>query len=133
MKKVLIGIGAVVVIAVCLWVVMFTETFRSFYYTRIDNSNIEQLDPRGGVIDFNGGMSFAYNLSSYDQSGKKTKIRFGTSRILNEGAFIKLTVIPIRGVIDWEEVSSEQLPEEVRSQYPESIGSSANNGTEPLL
>lgn len=127
-KKTLIGIGAAVAIIICLWVILFTGAGKSVYYTQIDNGNIEQFNPRGGVIDFNGGMSFAYDLTSFSEKGKETKIRFGTSRMLKEGAFIKLITVPLRGVIDWEEVNYSDLPEKVQIQYLETVSSLANNG-----
>ncbi len=49
-------------------------------------------------------MSYSYTLPAYNENGDKKDITFGTSRELKEGAFIRLTVMPIRGVLEWSEV-----------------------------
>lgn len=71
---------------------------------------MEQVESKGGVISFSGNMDYSYTLFSYDENGKGKDITFGTSRELKEGAFIRLTVMPIRGVIEWREVQYEELP-----------------------
>ena len=86
----------------------------TYYYSQIDNSKIEQVDTNGGVIDFNGSMEYSYTLRSYDENGVERDIMFGTSR---EGAFIRLTVMPIRGVLEWNEVQYDELPATVQKQY----------------
>ena len=42
---------------------------------------------------------------------------FGISRELKEVAFIRLTVMPIRGVLEWSEVQYDELPAAVQDQY----------------
>ena len=119
-KRLFIGIGVVIVIAVgfiCFSVLLFSGTGSRYYYSQIDNSKIEQVESRGGVIDFSGGMSYQYTLFSYDENGKGKDITFGTSRELKEGAFIRLTIMPIRGVLEWEEVQYDELPETVQGCY----------------
>ena len=64
-----------------------------------------------------GGMGYSYTLFSYNKNGKGKDITFGTSRELREGAFICLTVMPIRGVLEWEEVQYDELPVTVQDQY----------------
>ena len=46
-----------------------------------------------------------------------TLITFGASKELKEGAFIRLTVMPIRGVIEWKEVQYDELPAAVQGNY----------------
>ncbi|MCI8383267.1 MAG: YxeA family protein, partial [Lachnospiraceae bacterium] len=53
----------------------------------------------------------------YDENGKGKDITFGTSKELKEGAFIRLTVMPIRGVLEWKEVQYDELPAAVQSNY----------------
>lgn len=89
------------------------------YYTRIDNTRIEEQTPSGGVIDPTGGMPYRYTLTAYGEKGSKTELSFGTSRILREGAYLKLTTLPMRGVTNWEEVAWEDLPEQVQEQFPQ--------------
>ncbi|MBD5504434.1 MAG: YxeA family protein [Lachnospiraceae bacterium] len=116
-NKILIGIGTAIVIAVCLlslFMYVFSENGSGYYYVQIDNSKIEQGNSRDGVIDFQGGMDYSYTLSAYDEKGRRTDITFGTSRELREGAFLQLTVKPLRGVIEWKEVQYDELPVDVQ-------------------
>ncbi len=89
----------------------------STYYTCVDNAKVATQTSQGGVIDPTGGMPYRYTLDAYDEKGAKTEIGFGTSRMLREGAYLKLTTAPLRGVTAWEEVSWDELPEKVRLQY----------------
>lgn len=121
MKKTLtVGIAAVVIlvagfIGFCMW--FLSGTGSTYYYSQIDNSKIEQTEAKGGVISFRGNMDYSYTLSAYNENGKEKDITFGTSRELKEGAFIRLTVMPIRGVLEWEEVQYDELPAAVQSNY----------------
>lgn len=117
-KRTLFGIGVVAFIAVCVCIFFVSEAGSTYYYSQIDNSKIEPGKPRDGVIDFSGGMDYSYTLFSYNENGKGKDITFGTSRELKEGAFICLTVMPIRGVLAWEEVQYDELPKAVKEQYP---------------
>ncbi len=69
------------------------------------------------MIDFDGNMDYSYTLFSYDENGNGKDITFGTSRELKEGAFIRLTVMPSRGVLEWSEVQYDELPIAVQEQY----------------
>ena len=114
-KGIVFGIVAVVLVAVCVFFLSGADSTN--YYSQIDNSKIEQVESRGGVIDFSGGMGYSYTLFSYNENGRGKDITFGTSRELKEGAFIRLTVMPIRGVLEWEEVQYDELPATVQDQY----------------
>ena len=114
-KGILFGIGAVVLVAVCIFFLSGADS--TYYYSQIDNSKIEQVESRGGVINFSGSMDYSYTLLSYNESGKDKDITFGASRELREGAFIRLTVMPIRGVVEWKEVQYDELPATVQDQY----------------
>ena len=119
-RKLTIGIAAVVILIVgvigfCMW--FLSGTGSTYYYSQIDNSKIEQTESKGGVINFSGSMDYSYTLFSYDKNGKGKNITFGTSKELKEGAFIRLTVMPIRGVLEWKEVQYDELPAAVQSNY----------------
>ena len=119
-KKVMAGIATVAIlvaggIGFCMW--FLSGSGSTYYYTQIDNSKIEQNDSDGGVVNLNGGMEYAYTLPAYDESGKGKDITFGASRQLREGAYIRLTVMPVRGVIEWSEVQYDELPTAVQSNY----------------
>ena len=119
-KKLSIGIVVVVIIVVgfigfCMW--FLSGNGSTYYYSQIDNSKIKQTRSKGGVINFSGSMDHSYTLFSYDENGKGKDITFGTSKELKEGAFIRLTVMPIRGVLEWKEVQYDELPAAVQSNY----------------
>ena len=119
-RKLTIGIAAVVILIVgfigfCMW--FLSGTGSTYYYSQIDNNKIEQTESKSGVINFSGSMDYSYTLFSYDENGKGKDITFGTSKELKEGAFIRLTVMPIRGVLEWKEVQYDELPAVVQSNY----------------
>ena len=118
-SKVLIGIGcavAAVFVAACF--LLFTGTGAGEYYTQIDNQRIEEA-PESGVVNLSGsgGLKYQYNLTAYDGNGHAKDLTFGSDRELREGAFLELEVMPFRGVMKWEEVAYEDLPEAVKAVY----------------
>ena len=119
-KKVFIGIGtaAVLLVGLVFFGIWFLSgTGSAGYYTQIDNSRMEEVHSRGGVVDFKGGLPYSYTLLSYDENGGEKEITFGTSKELREGAFLRLTVMPVRGVLELAEVSYEELPPMVQKRY----------------
>lgn len=123
-KKVFAGVAIVAIIVVgiisfCMW--FFSGSGSTYYYTQIDNSKIEQNESKGGVINLSGGMEYSYTLPAYNEKGKEKDIRFGASRELREGAFIRLTVTPVRGVLEWSEVQYEELPAAVQGNYADVV------------
>ena len=113
-----LGTAAVVIAGIILcYTTFFTGSGDIAYYTQIDNSRVETNDSKGGVIDFKGNLPYSYTLTSYDENGEEKEITFGTSKELQEGAFISLEVVPVRGVTSWAEVQYEELPAAVQSYY----------------
>lgn len=86
------------------------------YYTQIDNGKVKEQEPNGGVIDFTGGMPYLYTLDAYDDAGNAQTLSFGTERQLREDAYLRLSVLPLRGVMDWREVQFEELPSAVQAR-----------------
>ena len=114
--KIIIGVVAVFLIGLvgfCAW--FLSDSGSTEYYAQIDNTKVEQVDSDGGVISFKGNLPYSYTLLSYDENGSEKEITFGTSRELREGAFIRLTVMPVRGVLDWSEVQYDELPAAVQN------------------
>ena len=119
-KQIKIAIGAAAVLLIgligfCTW--FLSGSGSTEYYSQIDNSRVEQVDAKGGVISFKGNLPYSYTLTAYDEKGGEKEITFGTSRELKEGAFIRLTVMPVRGVLDWSEVQYDELPAAVQAHY----------------
>ena len=109
--KIFAGIGIVVVIAVffiIFWLLFYQE---STYYTKIDNTKVEQLD--------SGDMRYEYTLDAYNEKGNSKEVTFKTSRELKDDAYLKLDVMLTRGVKSWEEVQYDELPDKVQEQYDE--------------
>lgn len=109
--KIFAGIGIVVVIAVffiIFWLLFYQE---STYYTRIDNTKVEQLS--------SGDMRYEYTLDAYNEKGNSKEVTFKTSRELKDDAYLKLDVMLTRGVKSWEEVQYDELPDKVQEQYNE--------------
>ena len=116
--KIAIGAAAVLLIALigfCAW--FLSGAGSGEYYSQIDNTKVEQVEANGGVISFKGNLPYSYTLTAYDETGGEKEITFGTSRELKEGAFIRLTVMPVRGVLDWSEVQYDELPTAVQEHY----------------
>ncbi len=119
-KQIKIAIGATAVLLIgligfCAW--FLSGSGSTEYYAQIDNSKVEQVDAKGGVISLKGNLPYSYTLLSYDENGSEKEITFGTSRELRDGAFIRLTFMPIRGVLDWSEVQYDELPAAVQAHY----------------
>lgn len=91
---------------------------------KIDNSKMSLNSSNGGVIDFNGGLDYSYTLPAFNDSGEEKDITFNTSKELRDGAFIRLEVVPIRGVIAWAEIQYEDMPSIVQDNYAVSISDS---------
>lgn len=107
--KIFAGIGIVVVIAVffiIFWLLFYQE---STYYTKIDNTKVEQLD--------SGDMRYEYTLDAYNEKGNSKEVTFKTSRELKDDAYLKLDVMLTRGVKSWEEVQFSELPDKVQEKY----------------
>ena len=93
------------VLLVIAMVGLFYLTFctEAAYYAQVDNAYVKDIIPRGG-------MYYRYELPSVDDRGKERLLTFETTRLLREGAWLKITVAPIRGVTAWEEVQIDALP-----------------------
>ena len=113
MKKAIIIIGTVfVLLTAALSVIVFigVGVGNNSFYTRIDNSNVRDVNDRD--------MKFAYSLPAVSSSGEKKTVEFMTYRRLREGAFLKLELLPLRGVTEWEEVQWNDLPDIIKSVFP---------------
>lgn len=103
-------IGVILLLAMGggVYYIVFCQS--TFYYTQVDNSKIEQISETDD-------MKFEYSLTAYNSSGRKKEVKFKTRRELREGAFLKLEMMTIVGVKEWQEVQMEELPEKVKMKY----------------
>lgn len=122
-RKTIMTVFLAVVTAACLCfcLLYFTDLGSTYYYTKIDNTKIEQMYSRGGVIDFNR-MDYRYTLDAYNSEGHKKTVEFGADRELKDNAFLRLKFMPVRGVLDWQEVKYDELPIDVQSKYTKPNG-----------
>ena len=106
------GIIAVAIILVAgLLVAGLLATQRSTtYYTQIDNRHVTEIEPHGA-------MNYRYTLTACDENGGEKELTFETSRILTDGAYLRLKVAPLRGVVTWAEAQFEELPAAVQEKY----------------
>lgn len=115
MKKIIIAVIAIVIGFVGWYFI--TDNGSSDYYTQIDNSKMEKTSTDGGVVNFEGSLPYSYKLVCYNKNGKKKELQFTTERELREDAFIHLEVKSVRGVVSWNEVWYDELPEAVQKKY----------------
>lgn len=111
-NKVLSFIFVIIAVFLCILAYYLFVMQSTDYYTKIDNSKILELP----VTD---SMKYEYSLLSYNGGGNSKEIKFKTERILKEGAYLKLDYMITRGVVSWEEVTYEELPEKVKEKYNE--------------
>ena len=82
----------------------------SYYYTQIDNSKY--------TLTHKGEKElFEYKLDCYDDNGDPKEIAFKTVRELRDNAFLKLKYTDHGGVVFWEELKWEELPENLQTIY----------------
>ena len=74
----------------------FIENYETVYYTKIDNTKIQNLS---ALED----MKYEYTLDAYNKEGRKKEVKFKTSRELREDAYLILELRTM-GVHSWVEV-----------------------------
>lgn len=115
------GRGRIAAVVICVTVIVLAAGFAVYamnsnlllqgsYYTKVDNAHVEENESAGGVINFEGNEPYVYRLPAFDASGTEFEVQFGASRVLRDGACLRLEIEPLRGVVSWEEVAPEELP-----------------------
>ena len=83
----------------------------SAWYVRVDDAVAqERSDGDEGVWE--------YTLEAYDEHGSHRQLTFTASKRLKAAAYLKLGYMPVRGVISWEEIPSDQVPEMALDRLP---------------
>jgi len=114
MKKITIAVcatTALILIAAFL-VGSFVFGNYSYYYTQIDNSKCQLTNIKNSIY-------YSYTLPSYNSDGNATELCFDAIRELRGGAFLKVKVSKVAGVVDWEEVQWNELPETIKNLFSE--------------
>ena len=106
-EKLPIIIAVIIMIALAVGAYYFLVIHKEQYYTQIDNTKIEEIS---GTDD----MKYQYTLTAYNKNGKEKEVQFKTNRELREGAYLELEIMQMRGVVNWREVQTEELPNDVK-------------------
>ena len=114
---IIVAISIITILSLGAWFLLNGKD--TYYYTQIDQAKMTENEEagRGGVIDFTGGMRYLYTLTCYDGNGKERELNFGANKELRDQAFLKLTVRPVQGVVAWEEVQYNDMPDYVKEKY----------------
>ena len=107
-EKIPMIIAVIIVIALAVGAYYFLVVHKDLYYTKIDNTKIEEIS---GSDD----MKYQYTLTAYNKNGKEKEVQFKTSRELREDAYLELDIMQMRGVVNWREVQVEELPDDVKT------------------
>ena len=107
-EKLPIIIAVIIMTALAVGAYYFLVVHKEIYYTQIDNTKIEE-------VSATDDMKYQYTLTAYNKNGKEKEVKFKTSRELREGAYLELDVMQMRGVINWREVQTEDLPDDVKT------------------
>ena len=75
-KKVLFGVGVIVVLAICLCVYLLSGAGSTYYYSQIDNSKIEQTES-AGTMTLNRGTA-SLELLAEGLGGQEVSFDFGS-------------------------------------------------------
>ncbi|MDE7260603.1 MAG: YxeA family protein [Oscillospiraceae bacterium] len=104
----------VLVLGIAILAILFrsTEANATDCYSRIDNTLVQEITPHGG-------MNYRYTLQVYAEDGTASALELDTSRVLRDGAYIKITTAPLRGVLSWAEMQYGELPPAVQAKYPQ--------------
>lgn len=110
MKKVIIaGVIAAAIFALCGGGYYYLFADYQDYYTQVDNGQIKEIN--------DDDMKYEYTLKAYDKDGNEKEYTFMTVRKLRQDAYLHLSTLPLRGVIEWEEIKPDKMPDGVKSVY----------------
>lgn len=112
MKKIIISIFAASAFVLLAAYLLGSFVFGNcvYYYTQIDNTKYANTHK-------NNEIYYTYTLPSYDPDGDLSELVFDTVRELRSNAFLKLKVSRAAGVLDWEEVGLDDIPETIRRLF----------------
>lgn len=112
MKKIIIAFCATAAFILTAAFLFSSFVFGNYiyYYTRIDNSKYVNTQKSNNIY-------YTYTLPSRTPDGDTAELTFDTIRELRAGAYLKVKVSKVAGVLDWEEIKWNEIPETVRSFF----------------
>ncbi|GLC90158.1 YxeA family protein [Lysinibacillus piscis] len=117
MKKVFIGIGALLVVLVAGLVVLMTVDFnrlnKDAYYVQItaDGKVKEDKADNGEIF-----KTYWYELEAYNENAEEKALTFSAQKNLRQDAYLKLYVKNGTEVTSYDEVQFDELPNKVQQQ-----------------
>lgn len=120
MKKVLLGIAAVIIIVLAGGSHLLNSSYERImdgdkYYVKIttDGQRIDGKDDAGR--DY---TDYAYDLKGYDKNGTEKGLKFNgnKTRPLRKNAYLKVTWNKEKGVTMYEEVKKDELPDKAEEK-----------------
>lgn len=78
------------------------------YYLCVDNECV--VEDESGDPD----MPYRYELPAWSEEGTETTVIFRTVRLLQDDAYLQFDAAFLRGMISWEEVSYDEMPDAVQ-------------------
>lgn len=78
------------------------------YYARVDNTHATHVDDSDTGWHYEG-------LPAANEDGKRQDMTFMAGKELAEGAWLKLEVQVLRGVVSWEKVEEDEVPAAARA------------------
>lgn len=125
MKKLLIGLGAFIIIAFVGYrladhLIMGGES----YYVQITTDGEKQVDHADGGQEI---ISYRYELPGFNKEGKEKTMDFNgfQERPLRKDAFLKVTWNKNKGVTSYEEVQAKDIPSAAQEKLSKGT---VNNG-----
>ncbi|MEG0449792.1 MAG: YxeA family protein [Lysinibacillus sp.] len=118
MKKIYIGIGAVLILFVAALVALMTVDFnrinKDTYYVQVTtDGELEEYKLDTGEI----AETYWYELSSYDERGKEQTLKFSANKNLRKDAYLKLYVKGGKEVSSYDEVQFDDIPSKAQEQF----------------
>ena len=102
----MVGVVVAIVLAgvAAWWGYNQVFTSPSTWYVQVDNTKLSPADENNNDFDYH------YDLPAVSETGETQTVGFDTSRELRDGAYLKLEMLALRGVVRWEEVTWDNIP-----------------------
>lgn len=97
------------IIILCGILFRFLVTDTKNYYAMINNKQV--------IGKHANDVKYKYTIYSYDENGNKKKLTFKTNKMIKNGTYLKLKVSFIRGVVKWEKLKYQKLPNNIKNKY----------------
>ncbi|WP_251158614.1 YxeA family protein [Caniella muris] len=111
-RKVVVGLVAALGVCAIAAVVLYGEySDPGRVYVQVDDNRVRSIEPHGGMV-------YSYSLDGATPDGKPAPVTLDTERILRDKAYLLLETRPLVGVVSWEEVAWDQIPEAARAALP---------------